>query len=79
MRIFHRLGASLAAAALLTGCTPFVGYQHLSDPGIESDGYDLACVGAKYRSGRLMTKGAWCENVRGGGMVSAAIEYDLIE
>jgi len=29
----------------LSGCTPYVGYTHLSSPYVTNDGYDFACIG----------------------------------
>jgi hypothetical protein len=72
------LGATLFASLLLSGCgtTPYVAYEHKSDPGIEGDGWDLGCGGLKYR-GRLSAKAGYCWNARGGNMLEARVEYDL--
>ena len=37
----------LIVSLLLAGCSPFVEYEHLSDPRIANDGYDLGCVGGQ--------------------------------
>ena len=64
---------------LLGGCTPFVSAGHLSDPGVEGDGYDLACAGLKHYDGRLTVKAAGCKNLGGGNVATASIEYDLTD
>ena len=69
----------LAAVAIMSSCTPFVSYQHLSDPNIGDVGYDLACLGGKKRSDRLLVSTAWCKNLYGGSIVNIAVEYDLIK
>lgn len=63
---------------LLLGCntTPTVSVRHMSDPGIEHDGYDMGCLGLKTRQ-RLNVKAGWCWNARGGDMVDIEIEYEL--
>lgn len=70
---------ALILSLLLGGCTPFVSGEHLSDPAIDGDGYDLACLGLKHRDGRLTIKGAGCKNLGGGNVATASIEYDLID
>ena len=39
----------LTLLLLLTGCAPYVGYRHDSNPHIENDGLDLICVGNEFR------------------------------
>ncbi len=66
-------------AMLLTGCsslTPYVAVRHLSDPGIDGDGWDIGCGGIK-RRGQLEIKAGYCWNARGGNMLEASIEYEL--
>ena len=59
---------------LLAGCSPYVGYTHLSDPRIKGDGYDLFCGGVKTESEIEVTAGA-CKNLRGGEFVKIDVEY----
>ena len=47
----------------LAGCTPYVGYSHISDPSISGDGSDIVCGGAKIEQG-IEVSAAWCENLR---------------
>lgn len=58
---------------LLTGCQPFVEYEHLSDPRIANDGYDLVCGGAQYKH----TSVAVCQNFApyGGQFVKVNAKY----
>jgi len=66
--------------AALSGCTPYLAYDHASDPGIRGDGWDLACIGGKaYIDSRMTAKAGWCQNVRGGNMAEIRVEYDLLE
>ena len=48
---------------LLSGCTPYVGYTHLSQPNVNDDGYDLMCGGVEYRKRHVRIDGAVCENL----------------
>ena len=48
---------------LLSGCTPFIGYEHLSQPNIDDDGYDLICGGVELQKGRYRGDVAVCENL----------------
>ena len=48
---------------LLTGCTPFIGYEHLSQPNVKGDGYDLICLGVEAERGRFRGDLAMCENI----------------
>ena len=48
---------------LLSGCTPFIGYEHLSQPNVKGDGYDLICVGGEFERGRFRGDLAMCENI----------------
>ena len=52
---------------LLTGCTPYIGYTHLSLPNVRDDGYDLVCGGVETEKGRLRLDVAACEDTRNGG------------
>lgn len=58
----------IALAILFAGCsfTPYVSYQHLSQPDVKGDGYDLGCVGAERSEGRYRIDGGVCQNIRGG-------------
>lgn len=61
---------------LLSGCSPYVGYTHLSDPSESNDGYDLVCGGVQIEEG-LRFDMAVCENVspNRGTFVKADIRY----
>lgn len=64
---------------LLTGCesiTPYVAYEHKSDPSVHGDGWDYGCTGVKYDE-RLSVKTGYCWSVRGGGMAEVRVEYNL--
>ena len=50
-------------SVLLSGCTPFVGYTHLSMPNVDDEGYDFACVGAEVAKGRFRGDVSLCENL----------------
>ena len=58
---------------LLSGCAPYVGYTHLSDPRISNDGYDLVCTGVK---GEYLSTGV-CKNLApyGGEFIKVDLEY----
>ena len=60
----------------LSGCTPYVGYTHLSQPSVANDGYDLICAGGEREKGMLRTDLAVCENVAssGGTFVKADVK-----
>ena len=47
----------------LSGCAPYVGYSHLSNPDVSGDGSDLVCAGVKVKQG-LDFSVSWCENLR---------------
>lgn len=57
----------------LTGCAPYVGYTHLSNPRVSNDGYDLVCTGLK---GEYLTTGV-CKNLadNSGEFVKVDLEY----
>lgn len=63
---------------LLTGCSPFVEYEHLSDPRISNDGYDLICGGAE-GGDRLSASVAACHNMapEKGEFIKINIRYRL--
>jgi len=66
---------------VLTACsntTPYLAARHVSDPGLEADGWDLACAGIKKR-GRWQIKGGYCWNARGGDMAEASIEWEVFD
>jgi hypothetical protein len=66
----------LIVAALLTqsltGCTPFAEYEHLSDPRIKGDGYDLICGGIQ-GGDRLSVSAGICKNLHGGEMIKVNV------
>jgi hypothetical protein len=57
----------------LSGCAPYVGYTHLSDPQVDNDGYDLVCAGTKW----TYAKAALCKNLAsaGGEYIKIDLEY----
>jgi len=66
-------------ALMLSGCV--ASYQHLSDPRIDDDGYDLLCGGVYYEYQALTAKANLCSNVapNGGEFVLASVEYRFSE
>jgi hypothetical protein len=56
--------------------TPYVAYEHKSDPAVHGDGWDYGCGGVKYAE-RLSVKAGYCWDVRGGGLAEVRVEYDL--
>lgn len=64
----------------LTGCSPFVEYEHLSDPRIDNDGYDLIC-GGNEGGDRLSASVALCHNMapEKGEFVKINVKYVLGE
>ena len=62
-------------ALLLAGCSPYVGYTHLSNPTVNGDGYDLACGGVKVEKSVELTIGA-CKAARlSGTHLKLDVEY----
>lgn len=59
----------------MTGCV--TSYQHLSDPRIANDGYDLLCGGVETQALGLDLRGDLCQNVapNGGEFVRVSVEY----
>ena len=53
----------LLSTLFLGGCTTFIGYEHLSQPNINDDGYDLLCWGIEINKGRYRGDVAVCENL----------------
>ena len=47
---------------VLSGCQPFLMYEHISDPRVANDGYDFACAGLELEHGMLTVTAAACEN-----------------
>ena len=47
---------------VITACTPYASYTHLSDPRIAGDGYDLICAGGIYRKANFEARTAGCYN-----------------
>jgi hypothetical protein len=52
----------IAIGFILVGCSPFASYEHLSQPNVANDGYDLGCIGVEHDRGRWVVEGALCEN-----------------
>ena len=63
----------LVISFLLSGCSPFVEYEHLSDPRIANDGYDLLCAGGE----TSLVSVSVCQNVapHGGQFVKVNARY----
>ena len=57
----------------LSACTPFIEYEHLSDPRIKHDGYDLICGGGE----KEIVSVAICKNVHGGEFVKVNVRKTL--
>ena len=55
----------LSILGLLFGCSPYVGYTHISDPTINDRGLDLVCGGVTIEKG-LSISGGLCKNLHGG-------------
>lgn len=47
---------------MISGCTPYASYTHLSDPRIAGDGYDLVCAGGIFRRANFEARTAGCYN-----------------
>ena len=88
MRYDTKLGLALLFTVLLfgtiflSGCqslTPYVAYEHRDVSPLDGgdDAWDLGCAGVKYVS-RLEVKAGYCYNARGGNMLEARVEYDLL-
>jgi len=60
---------------MLSGCV--TSYQHLSDPRIAGDGYDLLCGGIEHNISHIRLRGDLCGNIapNGGEFIHASIEY----
>jgi len=54
--------ANAIALILLSGCTPFVEYQHLSQPNVPNDGHEFVCGGIEGEKGNVRVEAAMCEN-----------------
>jgi hypothetical protein len=67
--------SKLLPLLLLSGCV--VSYQHMSDPRISNDGYDLVCAGLEQDVSQLRLRGDLCANMapNHGEYVKAAIEW----
>lgn len=59
----------------LSGCV--TSYQHLSDPRVNNDGYDLVCQGASYDVNSFRFRGNVCKNIapNGGEFLHTSVEY----
>lgn len=62
----HRL-VLIIAAIIVTGCTPYVGYTHLSQPNVDDDGFDLICGGFETQKRHVRGDIAGCENLARSG------------
>lgn len=60
----------LTAFLILSGCT-HIEYEHLSDPRISNDGYDLVCVG---RGDNVSL--AICKNLNGGEAIKFNVRLE---
>ena len=67
----------LAILFLLSGCTPYIGYTHLSLPNIADDGYDLVCAGVETNKGRVSVDLAACENTHSWGNIGTYGRADV--
>ena len=63
---------------LLTGCTPYIGYTHLSQPNVRDDGYDLVCGGVETEKGPLRVDVAACENLASNGGTYAKVDAKIL-
>lgn len=57
----------------MSGCSPFLEYEHLSDPRIKGDGYDLFCGGL----GNDFASVGVCKNAHGGEFVKVNVRAEL--
>ena len=74
-----KLKFTIALVLLLSGCTPYIGYTHLSQPSIDNDGYDLVCGGIELEKNRLRLDTAVCENLaRSGSDTYARIDARIL-
>lgn len=62
----------------MASCAPFVEYEHLSDPRIKNDGYDLICAGGEHES-RLSVSASLCHNLapNRGEFVKINVKYRM--
>ena len=60
---------------LLTACSPFVEYEHLSDPRVRGDGYDLFCGGMELEYREVRAGGGICQNLHGGQFVKLNVRW----
>jgi len=71
----------LTVLLLLCGCaTPYMSVQHIDASPMDNDdwAWDVGCAGLKWNEGRWHAKGAWCKNIRGGSLIQAGVEFDLM-
>ena len=63
----------------LAGCAPYLEYEHLSDPRLNNDGYDLVCAGLSHDYKGLSISGGICHNAApyGGEFVKINARYLL--
>ena len=57
------------------GCSPFVEYEHLSDPRVVDDGYDLFCGGLELEYREVRAGGGICQNLHGGQFVKLNVRW----
>ncbi len=55
----------LSLLLVLSGCAiaPVVSYEHVSDPSVSGDGFDLVCGGAKARENDFTAALAYCKDL----------------
>lgn len=72
--------AALIASALVavSGCAPYVGYTHVSQPNVRHDGIDLICGGGEAEEGRFRGDIAVCQNVSSYGGTYFKIEGRIL-
>ena len=63
---------------LLSGCgtTPFVEWDHISDPRLDNDGLDLVCGGTSV-GGKLSASVAVCKDLWGGELIKTQVRYEI--
>ena len=49
---------------LVSGCAPFVEYEHLSRPNVNDSGHDLFCIGMASTETRVDVSAGLCEDLR---------------
>lgn len=71
--------AALLLMLSLSGCvTPYLGYQHISNPNVDGDGLDLICGGVKHQYKQLETRGSWCQKLHYDQVIQLEVNIDLL-